>query len=59
MVVSECKKTRFTTFSGNNAALLALTIFSAVLSNRSEVTEVATMPDYFLASLAKFVRTCL
>ena len=50
---------KFSTFSGNNAALLALTIFPAVLNSRCEGTEVATIPKYFWANLAKFGSTRL
>ena len=51
----------FATFSGNNAALLALTctIFPATLNSHSEGTKVATISKYFWASLAKFGSTRL
>ena len=48
-----CKKSRVSTFSGSSAALLALTIMPAVLKSLSDGTDVATIPRYFCAILAK------
>ena len=45
------KKNSVSTFSGSNAACLALTI--AVLKSLSEGTDVATTPRYFHAILAR------
>ena len=47
------KKTSVSTFSGSNAARLALTIVPVVLKSLSEGTDVATTPRYFRAILAR------
>ena len=54
-----CKKISFSKFLCKSAALLAVTILTAVLNKHSNGSEVAKLPKCLWISFVKFGNTCL